>query len=191
MSLACLFLPACAFVDQKVELPYSKTNASKASNAKPIMVAKPKDGDLPRGKGGRIVIGMVKNGFGMKTADVLSDNSVSDWVAAALKDELDQAGFSATLVSELPSHVSRGISVNIEHLSVEPDMGFITVGDVCHIKLGVQLWKGAQKVREFKVESFSNPRSMVTGWASKKAKSLELAVRECSKKVVAEIKALE
>lgn len=187
LLVAMAALSGCAFVDQKVDLPYSKPPASLIPNRKPILVARPDDGSLNR-KGTRyVVVGKVKNGYGMTTADVVSENSVSDWVAGALKSELDAAGFEATLVERLPTKMERGLEIYIDAVSVEPDLGFFTVGDLSHVKLLVRVWKGSHKIKEFRVQSYGNPRHFVTGWASNKARSLETALKECVQNVVTEI----
>jgi hypothetical protein len=126
----------------------------------------------------------------MTTADVVSENSVADWVAGALKAELDASGFDATLVDRLPAKVERGLEIYIDDVSVETDIGFFTVGDLSHVKLLVRVWKGSHKIKEFRVQSYGNPRHFASGWASNKARSLETALKECVKKIVTEVTSL-
>ncbi len=183
-------LPGCAFVDQKIDLPYNKPSVSFSATRKPILVARPDDGSLSRKGTSFVILGKVKNGYGMTTADVVSENSVADWVAGALKAELDASGFDATLVDRLPAKVERGLEIYIDDVSVETDIGFFTVGDLSHVKLLVRVWKGSHKIKEFRVQSYGNPRHFASGWASNKARSLETALKECVKKIVTEVTSL-
>ena len=46
------------------------------------------------------VVGTVRNAFGMRTADVIPTNSVTDWVTQALGTELRNNGY--TVISDIP-----------------------------------------------------------------------------------------
>lgn len=46
------------------------------------------------------LVGTVRNGFGMRTADVVAINSVPEWVSEAVKKELNNAGYTVRTKSE-------------------------------------------------------------------------------------------
>jgi hypothetical protein len=75
-------------------------------------------------------VGTVRNAFGMRTADVIPTNSVTDWVTQALGTELRNNGY--TVISEIPTGTSQGSSavVSGEILNVFCDMYFSYTGQV-------------------------------------------------------------
>src|SRR5512139_2238412 len=48
----------------------------------------------------KTLVGTVRNGFGMRTADVIATNSVPEWVSEALTSELHNTGYTVTTRSE-------------------------------------------------------------------------------------------
>jgi hypothetical protein len=98
----------CAFVDRHVRLttyppPAPRTDpgaayaAARAGVPLVEIVVNPftDERDKP-------VVGEVRNGFGMHTADVIADGSVRDWVTSAVIYELRAAGFRARSAAEGP-----------------------------------------------------------------------------------------
>lgn len=76
------------------------------------------------------VVGTVRNALGMRTAEVIPTNSVTDWVTQALGTELRSNGY--TVVSEIPAGTPQGTSavVSGEILNVFCDMYFSYTGQV-------------------------------------------------------------
>lgn len=76
------------------------------------------------------VVGTVRNALGMRTAEVIPTNSVTDWVTQALGTELRNNGY--TVVSEVPTGAPQGTSavVSGEILNVFCDMYFAYTGQV-------------------------------------------------------------
>jgi hypothetical protein len=96
MSLGVLVLfgaefAGCAFVDQRVDMSYERTvNASGGSGE--VFIAKPKEHQSLMKKSNAWIVGTVKNTLGMKTADVITENNLGDWLVGALVQELNVAG---------------------------------------------------------------------------------------------------
>lgn len=76
------------------------------------------------------VVGTVRNALGMRTAEVIPTNSVTDWVTQALGTELRNNGY--TVVSEIPAGTPQGKSavVSGDILNVFCDMYFSYTGQV-------------------------------------------------------------
>lgn len=88
-ALVLLNLSGCAFGTRKSTLRYTAVTPVKAPNNIQIKVAAFDDNRPDKN-----IIGNVRNGLGMKTADVVTDTNISSWTADALKTELKNAGYS-------------------------------------------------------------------------------------------------
>jgi hypothetical protein len=79
------------------------------------------------------LVGTVRNAFGMRTADVIPTNSVSEWVTQAIRMELENNGY--TVVSKAPASGIPGTSVVVsgDILNVFCDMYFTYTGQVALI----------------------------------------------------------
>ena len=74
-------------------------------------------------------VGTVRNGFGMRTADVIPTvNSVPDWVTQALKTELQNDGYTVDVASAAGSPKAGTAVVSGEILKVFCDMYFSYTG---------------------------------------------------------------
>jgi len=130
------FLSGCAFGTRQPTLIYppavesgEKSVAHAAAKPSPKsvqIVLKP----FTDQRSDKKVVGTVRNALGMRTADVIPTNSVTDWVTQALGTELRDNGY--TVVSELPSGTLPGSSavVSGEILNVFCDMYFSYTGQV-------------------------------------------------------------
>jgi hypothetical protein len=95
---ALLMLGACAFGDRKVTLAYqpqaeapavSATLAGTGAPANVTLVLLPFKDERPSEK----IVGEVRNGWGMHTADVVAENDVAAWLTDGLRLELQEAGY--------------------------------------------------------------------------------------------------
>lgn len=100
--IAALLVSACAFGDRQVVLEYP---AAAAPEAGVVPAAQAAEAPARTGvtvhiapfsdnRDNKRTIGDVRNGFNMKTADVLAKNDVADWVTKALEMELEKVGFA-------------------------------------------------------------------------------------------------
>jgi hypothetical protein len=95
-ALVLAWTTGCAFGNRSVTLDYAPGKASLEHTRHPDV--RPKVVLVPLGdhRTQKQAIGTVHNGYGMHTADAIPVNSVSDWVTAALRIELQMAGFDVT-----------------------------------------------------------------------------------------------
>ena len=88
------FLAGCAFGTRQPTLiypPAPESGATPVANAAATSAPKNLRINLVPfvdQRSDKKVVGTVRNGFGMRTADVIPTNSVADWVTQALKMEL-------------------------------------------------------------------------------------------------------
>jgi putative transposon-encoded protein len=186
---AVLFLAlaagGCAFVDQKVDLSYQRTvNASGGSGE--VFIAKPKEYHGLRKKSNSWVIGTVKNTYGMKTADVVTENDIGDWIVGALVEELSAAGYRTRTVTALPKDVSKGLDLTIVRVFVDQDPGFFTVGAISDVQFTVEIWRNGTKLKQLNIVAKGDHRSGL-GSAKTKAISLRKALQAAMLEAVPEI----
>ena len=90
--IACVMIvtvSGCAFGTRRPTLDYSAVTPVKAQKNIAIKVTIFKD-ERPD----KNIVGNVRNGWGLKTADVITETSVSEWVTNALKSELKNDGYT-------------------------------------------------------------------------------------------------
>ncbi len=78
----------CAFGTRHPLLSYKPVSTSSGPRNVTVFVDNFKDERTEKN-----VIGHVRNGWGLKTADVVTDTNISQWVTDALKSELGNAGY--------------------------------------------------------------------------------------------------
>jgi len=130
------------------------------------------------------VVGTVRNAFGMRTADVIPTNSVTDWVTQALGTELRNNGY--TLVSDIPTGTSQGSSavVSGEILNVFCDMYFSYTGQV---SLVAKVNKDGKELLNKHYAGEGSAGLAVAMTAESYAQSLALALSAALKQFVAEL----
>lgn len=105
ISCCLLSLCSCAFGNRHVTLNFQDTETPSASNDKIIVLAPFTDQ-----RADRKIVGEVRNGYGMHTADVIADNSVEDWITNAVKTRLEKNGYKVILstTNTTPSNFEMG-----------------------------------------------------------------------------------
>ncbi|MFH1798512.1 MAG: hypothetical protein ABH844_04120 [Candidatus Omnitrophota bacterium] len=98
--LSSIMASGCAFGTRRPKLEYSAITP--VCSQKDVRIRVEKISDVRPDKD---VIGNVRNGFGMKTADVVTTTDIADWVTNALKLELNNAGYKVT-VKESDNEIS-------------------------------------------------------------------------------------
>jgi hypothetical protein len=175
-----VLLGGCAFGTRQPTLTYPP---APESGATPIANAAPKSApknvqillnsfvDERSDKKG---VGTVRNGFGMRTADVIPTNSVSDWVTQALKTELQNEGYTVDIANAGKSSTKPGGRViSGEILKVWCDMYFSYTGEVS------LLITVSQDGKDVFNKNYSGEGSAGTVWAATEtsyAQSLALAL---------------
>jgi hypothetical protein len=127
----------------------------------------------------------------MKTADVITENNLGDWLVGALVQELSFAGYHTKTVSTLPNDVSKGLDLTILKVYVDQDPGFWTVGAISDVQFTVEIWKNGMKAKALNITAKGDERSMV-GSAETKGISFRKAMQAAMQQAVpAIIKTLE
>ena len=183
--LSCSTFLGCAFVDQKVDLTYERLLIASGGYGD-LFIAKAKEQHNLERKGSGVIIGTVKNTYGMKTADVVTFDNVGDWIVNALSQELSSAGYNVKTVLVLPSDVIRGLNVTVLRLYVDQDPGFWTVGAITDLHFIVKAWRNGSKIKSFTLVAKGDDRS-VAGSPKTKGISLRKALQSAMKQVVPEI----
>jgi hypothetical protein len=91
IAVALLNTSGCAFGTRHPTLSYAVGTEKKPANDVSIYIESFLDERLERD-----VIGHVRNGWGMKTAEVVTTTSVPDWIATAMQAELENSGYTVT-----------------------------------------------------------------------------------------------
>jgi hypothetical protein len=184
-------LGGCAFGTRQPTLiypPAPQSGATPVANAAPKSA--PKDVQILLDpfvdeRSDKKGVGTVRNGFGMRTADVIPTNSVADWVTQALKTELQNEGYTVDVASAGNSS-SRGANrvVSGEIQKVFCDMYFSYTGEV---SLLVKVSRDGKDVLN---KNYSGEGSAGVAWgatAESYAQSLALALAAALKPFLADL----
>lgn len=183
-----VFLSGCAFGTRNATLiyppkPESHTGpvaqAAAAPAAKNIALVLAPFSDERTDKK---VIGTMRNGFGMRTADVVAMNSVPEWVTQAIKTELENSGYS--VATGAASGNGAGAVVSGEVLNVFCDMYMNYTGQVS------LLAKASKDGKEVLNKHYSGEGSAgvaFAGTAESFGRSLSLALAVAVKQFVSEL----
>ncbi len=189
LSGACVavaLLTACAFGTRNATLLYPpKGDAGVVPAAQAAVVPAPAKGAITLvtfvdQRTDKNAIGTMRNGFGMRTADVLADNSVTDWVTQAVKLELEKSGYAVTLGGPQAA----GAVVKGEVLKVFCDMYMSYTGQV---SLRLQLSRDGQDLITRNYDGEGSAGIAFAGTAASFAESLSRALAAALKPVVAEL----
>jgi hypothetical protein len=114
-----LVLGACSFGDRRVHLRLDRPlGEPELPRGISVILEQPEDGRPEPHR----VVGDVRSGMGVKTADIFTDDDVRDWVRNTMAQELRHAGFLLAPAGE-PGLALR-ISTTIRVLSCREGIGF-------------------------------------------------------------------
>ncbi len=134
----------------------------------------------------KAMVGTVRNGYGMRTADVISNNSVTDWVTQALKLELQNRGFTVVTGTSKEGVEAGTIVISGEILNVFCDMYFSYTGQVSLV-VKVSNSAGEMYSRHYAGEGSAGIAFAAT--AESFAQSLSLALSSALNKLVSDLEA--
>jgi len=190
--ISVVLLAGCAFGTREATLVYPPAPDGEAKSA-PAKVAKaearePKiqllqfrDERTEKG-----LVGKVRNGYGMHTADVIAKNSVTEWVTQALKLELQNRGFTVVVGTPKDPVEAGTIVISGEVLNVFCDMYFSYTGQV---SLVVKL---SDSTGELFRRHYAGEGSAGLAWAATSESfgySLSLALSSALSKFLSELEA--
>lgn len=149
LMIAVLCMTGCASVDQRVNLAYGRIGNFRGGSGE-LLIAKPIEKDNAfMNLSGALVIGRIK-GTGR---EVVTTDSVSDWLMLAFVQELYTAGYNVKTVSELPADVAKGITITVTELKADQVFGTVTVRTHIGIKLSVGVWKNGRLVKTLPIKA--------------------------------------
>ncbi len=156
MVLAGLFISGCGGVDKKVELRYERLGGLKGG-AGELYIARPVEKhNIAKKPSGAFILGRIKG----TDADVVTEDSISDWVMSALSEEFTFAGYHVKVVPELPESAPKGIKVVIFKVTANQEAGLVTMKSNTDLKISFELWKGKRNVRNLSVETGAEEKGM-------------------------------
>ncbi len=139
MQVGCLLVVAatvtgCAFGTRQAPLSYPPAPAGEVRQTAPTVEASKnttivleKFNDERTDKS---VVGTVRNGFGMRTADVVASKDVAEWVTSAVGTELRAHGYRVVGTAEQDGKSSRVVEVSGSVLNAFCDMYMSYTGQV-------------------------------------------------------------
>jgi Uncharacterized lipoprotein len=130
-------------------------------------------------------VGTMRNGFGMRTADVLPTNSVTEWVTQAVKTDLEKIGYTVVIAAG-GAPTGAGTIVSGDVLNVFCDMYMSYTGQVS------LLMRVSRDGKELTTKHYAGEGSAgiaFAGTAESFAESLSLALAAALKQFIADLDA--
>jgi hypothetical protein len=188
--VSVVFLSGCAFGTRQPTLIYPPApETTEKSVAQAAVKPSPRNVQIvlrpfTDQRSDKKVVGTVRNALGMRTADVIPTNSVTDWVTQALGTELRNSGY--TVVSEIPTDSSQGTNavVSGEILNVFCDMYFSYTGQV---SLVAKVNQGGKELLNKHYAGEGSAGVAVAMTAESYAQSLALALSSALKQLVSDL----
>lgn len=189
LSAACVafvLLAGCAFGVRNATLLYPpKGDAGAVPAAQAAPAPAPAKGAITLvtfvdQRTDRNAVGTMRNAFGMRTADVLATNSVTDWVTQAVRVELEKSGYAVTLGAP----PAAGAAVSGEVLKVFCDMYMSYTGQV---SLRVQLSRDGKDLGTRNYDGEGSAGIAFAGTAESFAESLSRALAAALKPFIADL----
>ena len=181
-------LAGCAFGTRQAALTYPPATVEQAvvSDAvtKKTTIVLNKFSDERTDKS---VVGTVRNGFGMRTADVVATTEVSDWVTKAVGTELRANGYRVVSGSTENLNDPKVVAVSGSVLNAFCDMYMSYTGQV---SLQAKVNKGNNEVitKHYNGEGSAGLAVAATGESF--GASLSLALRDALKKFMADLESM-
>ncbi|MGN6319405.1 YajG family lipoprotein [Trinickia sp.] len=129
-------------------------------------------------------VGTTRNAFGMRMADVVPKNDVSEWVTQAMKTELENSGYTVVEGKPQAGASSTSIAVSGEILNVFCDMYMSYTGQV---SLVVRLKRGDAELLNKHYAGEGSAGLAVAATSESYARSLALALSSALQKFVADL----
>jgi len=183
-------LSGCAFGTRTVHLTYPPEESD--HSAIPVAHAQERQSDRRQAvvlsvtddRTEKNRIGNVRNTFGMDTADVVTSDDVRGWVEAALKSELERAGY--TVMQEGTSQTDDAVGLRTSVVKVYCDVYMTYDGEV---SLMLNLQGGNRSPTSKLVEGEGSVGLSWAATAKSYAESVALALQDAISKVLIELDA--
>lgn len=174
IGITVLSLSGCAFGTRRPLLTYNSILTSQPKNNIAIKVLPFKD----ERTWSKQKIGDVRNGFGVRCADIIPQNSVTEWITTALKEELTNVGYTVS-DSTNAANIVEG-----EALEVYTN-AYMNYGGKINIHMSLK-----QNGKEILSKNYSAQESCGVNWAAtakSHAKTMELTLQSLMKQILPDI----
>ncbi len=168
-------------LDHHVNLGYEPILDIKGG-AGELFIVTPKDLQL-----GSSVIGVVRNQFGGRIADVVTDDDVHYWVVSALTHELMAAGYKVNNITQLPENVSKGLDVRNLYCYADTLFEFWSVSAWSTLKFNIDIWKAGVKIKTLNISTEGFEKSALAITPQKREISLTKALQTAMQQSIPEI----
>lgn len=172
-----MLFSGCAFKNQKIAVEYTPDNV-KGSEQGIVCLNKFSDVRTDKSR-----IGIVKNGYGMETANILTDQDITIVVSKSLEEELSNLGYKVELLN-IRNADGQNNAINcafvdgkIQNFFVEPEFGLFAVDgiSIITVELMIQTEDGMQLKKVYSANG--NSRSYIGGFASLFKESMDNALK--------------
>lgn len=137
LLLLAATLPACAFVDNEVQLEQQDFTGLKPGTGvgRTVYLTLLEDKRIDKTK-----VGIVKNGFGMETAKVLTKDDPAIWVSNSLKTNMIKAGYQVHTVNKRyqPSGNDILLTGKLTNVRAEPQLGILVPSILARVDTTMQ-----------------------------------------------------
>jgi uncharacterized lipoprotein YajG len=174
LFILAILISGCAFGTRRPMLTYSTILPAASKNNITIKVAPFKD----ERAWSKEKIGDVRNGYGMRCADIIPQNSEEEWLTEAFKKELENAGYSITDTVK-PDVTLEGTALDI-YVNAYWNYGG-------RLKLNIILKRSDRVILS---KEYSAEKNCGTAWASTAesfGKTLEMTLQDLMKKIIPDI----
>jgi uncharacterized lipoprotein YajG len=169
-----ILLSGCAFGTRKPLLTYSTILSAAPKNDIVVKVHPFKD----ERTWSKEKIGDVKNGYGMRCADIIPQNDVAEWITDAFKKELTNAGYTVT------DDVNTTATIEGVVLEVYVD-AWMNYGG--RVKLNMVLKKGEKSILDKEYYATKNCGLNWAATAETYGKTIQLTLQDLLSKVIPDI----
>ncbi|HEY3353934.1 MAG TPA: hypothetical protein VGQ83_11845 [Polyangia bacterium] len=182
LAAGVVTLGGCLLMTQRFDLVYQRGVTATGGRGE-LLLARPieshglaKDGD------GRWILGTTAMGGNLVTQD-----DIGNWVAAALVEELGGAGYAVKPVATLPPGASRGLQVSIIRIAVKHEATGWGSAAPSKLALDFRLFKDGANVKGFVIEAKGDYSNTSANFARQKSLSLQKALQVALEQAVPEI----
>jgi len=182
-----VLMSGCAFKDQKIAVEYT-SDGVKSNKTGTICLNKFADVRADKSR-----IGIVKNGLGMETANIITDQDITILISNAVKEELINLGYKVDLVN-VKYKDGQGFSNNctfidgkIQNFFVEPEFGLVAVDGKSVITVNMLIQTPAGKVYKKVYSANGESRSYVGGFAGLFKESMDDALSKIVKDIKSDL----
>jgi len=137
-------LTSCAFIDQEVFLEYGQAHYAGTKIDKKLYINRFNDC-----RNDKVRIGIVKNGYGFETANVVTKQDVCLWIGNCLTMELEKAGYNVIKtdisIRDIPFDKNIFLDGHVLKVFSEPVIGLWGIDFVSNISVKIDIYYSGKK----------------------------------------------